>query len=53
VTPQHLIAHLYQITSIEKLMAPEGFVLNRFRVGMEHSLITESSGFRIILLNGI
>jgi len=53
VTPEHLIAHLYQVTRIEKLMAPEGFVLNGLGVTMEGSLIAESGGFGVILLNGV
>jgi len=53
VTPEHLIAHLYQVTRIKKLMTPEGFIFNGLRVRMKRSLITESGGFRIILLNGV
>jgi hypothetical protein len=53
VTPEHLIAHLYQVTRVEKLMASEEFVLNRLGVRMEGSLVAKSASFGIIGLSRV
>jgi len=51
VTPKHLIAHLYKVARIEKLMAPKGLVLNGLGVRMESPLVAKSGRFGIIGLS--
>jgi len=51
VTPKHLIAHLYKVARIEKLMAPKNLVLNDLGVRMERPLVAKSGRFAIIGLS--
>jgi hypothetical protein len=41
VTPQHFIAHLYEIASIEELVLPERFVVYEVGIRMERAMSAE------------